>query len=69
MHRMTMIESSAEDFARALGVEVVEVDGLDGECAVYDHDSGVVEICRNCCPQRRSRAFVELLPLLGSADL
>lgn len=56
--------SSAEEFATALGVSVVMVPDLDGECAVYDHDRGVMEVCRSLCWRQRGEAFEALLPLL-----
>lgn len=61
--------TNAEEFATVLGVTVVEVDDLDGDCAVYDHDTHTIEVCRHLCWRRRGQAFDELLPLLGRANL
>lgn len=56
--------SSAEEFAVALGVKVTEVPTLNGNCAVFDHDTGTIEVCRKICPTQRREAFEQLLPLL-----
>lgn len=62
-------EVNAEEFAVALGVKVVMVPDLEGECAIYDPDRDVMEVCAQLCWRRRAQAFDELLPVLGWTDL
>lgn len=54
-------EGSAEQFALALGVTVIEVDDLDRRCIVFEPDNGRVQVCRKLCHERRSKGFEDLL--------
>lgn len=57
-------ETGAEEFARALGVSVVVVPTLGGECAVFNHAEGVMEVCQHLCSRQRREAFEDLLGTL-----
>lgn len=50
-----------EQFLMALGVTIVEVDDLGGECAAWVEDERTVEVCRHLCPRRRERVMRDAL--------
>ena len=58
---MATRNNSAEEFALALGVEVVEVDDLDGRCAIYSQTNHTMRVCSRICRRQREEAFEALL--------
>lgn len=60
--------SEVQDFVEALGVEVVEVEDLDGKCAVWSANRRKVRICRNLCARRREKALVDVLGRVELVD-
>ena len=58
---MATRNNSAEAFALALGVEVVEVDDLDGRCAVYNQSTYTLRVCARIWRRQREEAFEALL--------
>ena len=55
-------------FIQALGVQIVEVPDLDGQCALWDESQQVMEVCANLCPARRARVERDLLGRLTLTD-
>lgn len=51
---------TAEDFARALGVVVIEVDGAD-ECFTWNAYTRTAKVCADLCERRRQKGFDNLL--------
>lgn len=51
---------TAEEFARALGVTVIEDDGTD-RCFVWHQADHVVKVCPHLCPPKRERGFRKIL--------
>lgn len=60
---------TAEEFARALGVTVIEVDGcaskMCGECMVWSRSSRTVTVCRDLPDEDRASGWEAVLARLG----
>ena len=50
-----------EQFLATLGVSVVEVDDMGGDCATWNEAAATVEVCRHLCPRRRERVMRDAL--------
>lgn len=61
--------TTTEAFILILGVEVQEVDGLDGRCAMWHEPERVVRLCTHLCSRCRENALTDLLGRLDIDDV
>ena len=52
---------TAEAFARALGVTVIEVEDLNRKCMLWDEQQQTLTICKHMCALGRELGFRDIL--------
>lgn len=62
---MTPKIKETEKFIHALGVTIVEVEDLDGKCALWSAEHRRVRVCASLCERRRQIVYADLLRRLS----